>query len=501
MPSGEGRAALRRVIRRFAAVCLLATAPLAGQPATDASIRELFEVTNIRPAIENMVKGVDATLQKTFEQALQRSQSADAEAIAKEAFEKMRAILRDDLSWERLEPMQMRIYRESLTEEEIRGMIEFYRTPAGVALMKKLPTVMQKSLGEMQGFTREVNQKVQAVLRETMEKLKSQAERDKKATDAAFAVMPSDGNVCIKLLSLSTFSSPRAPAAERQFQVKECRYYVDEGLLARLPAFDPRTGDHALPVQKAIEAAYTGYFSKHEIPPDDYYRMVEISLQKVDDFTASSVAKDLQSKPAEVRNVWFYLVKCDWPKMRRMEPAPTPVAVLMNGDVVVAREELKPMPGSPAPKATASTTSSPAAAPRAASTERASLAPRMERPPLTLSVDAKDKGKDLRERLSVAAKLARWEIPPDTLDQLLAPGLGERLDKLEGNPETAENAKAVRQALQTLTDKVVSSGRLWDELAQRYATHFTQEELTELLEAAQKPPRKNARRRGPICRW
>ena len=63
---------------------------------------------------------------------------------------KVVSIANSRLAWETLEPMYLRIYAESFTEDEVSGMISFYRTPIGQAAIHKMPLLMQKSMIEVQ---------------------------------------------------------------------------------------------------------------------------------------------------------------------------------------------------------------------------------------------------------------------------------------------------------------------------------------------------------------
>ena len=53
------------------------------------------------------------------------------------------------MTWEKMEPMYLRIYRTSLSQSEVDGMIAFYQTPAGQAVINKLPLILQNSMAEV----------------------------------------------------------------------------------------------------------------------------------------------------------------------------------------------------------------------------------------------------------------------------------------------------------------------------------------------------------------
>ena len=62
----------------------------------------------------------------------------------------MSAMFKEELSWKVLEPMFLKIYRESLTQYEVDGMVDFYKSDAGKALALKMPLIMQKTMQSMQ---------------------------------------------------------------------------------------------------------------------------------------------------------------------------------------------------------------------------------------------------------------------------------------------------------------------------------------------------------------
>src|SRR5262249_25615685 len=66
----------------------------------------------------------------------------------------MRAVtvknMKEALKWDDLKQMYFQIYSESFTQEEVDGMLAFYESPAGKAVIKKMPVVMQKSMTQVQ---------------------------------------------------------------------------------------------------------------------------------------------------------------------------------------------------------------------------------------------------------------------------------------------------------------------------------------------------------------
>jgi hypothetical protein len=141
-------------------------------------------------------------------------------------------------------------------------------------------------------------------------------------------------DICIKQLSMIMPYSGK-------LQFRECRYYLSEDVVAKLPAFDPKAEEGRLTALKALSVAFEGYFSKHGVARDDFYQMATVTLEKVDDYTASEMAKDMRMRPAKVRNIWFYVVTFGSLDYGETRPRLSPLLILMDGTLVFARERQK----------------------------------------------------------------------------------------------------------------------------------------------------------------
>jgi hypothetical protein len=94
--------------------------------------------------------------------------------------EKMMEIVTKEMSWEAMKDEYVAVYAETFTEEELKGLIEFYKSPAGRTFAKKQPELMERSMKLGQKRMLQVMPKIQAL---TMEAAKEAAkERMKTAT-------------------------------------------------------------------------------------------------------------------------------------------------------------------------------------------------------------------------------------------------------------------------------------------------------------------------------
>jgi hypothetical protein len=96
---------------------------------------------------------------------------------AQAVFDKCRAdvvtVLKEQFTWDKLEPMYQRIYQKSFSQDEVNGMIAFYKTPAGQSVVSKMPLVMQNTMGETMKMMGPMMQRIQAMQQEVAAKVRS----------------------------------------------------------------------------------------------------------------------------------------------------------------------------------------------------------------------------------------------------------------------------------------------------------------------------------------
>ena len=60
------------------------------------------------------------------------------------------------------------IYRELFTQEEINSLIDFYQSPAGQAMVKKMPLIQNKTVQIYQKILARAMPRIQKVMEETL---------------------------------------------------------------------------------------------------------------------------------------------------------------------------------------------------------------------------------------------------------------------------------------------------------------------------------------------
>jgi hypothetical protein len=120
-------------------------------PASESSIKQLLAVTQAQKFLEGLRAQTDSALDNSIQQRLNGRIPTVQQQMAIETMKKRIAtLMQEEMTWEKFEPMYLRLYKDSFSEEEIAGMLSFYETTAGQAVIKKMPLLMQNYMLEVQ---------------------------------------------------------------------------------------------------------------------------------------------------------------------------------------------------------------------------------------------------------------------------------------------------------------------------------------------------------------
>ena len=152
-----------QTILLLAAGLLITGFPASSQePAKEAKIERILALTN-----------TDATLDQVFRQvkAMAMSQmpagsTPEARAKVQQTQDKIMDMVKSRLNWEKLRPQYVKIYSETFTAGEIDGLLAFYESPAGRAMMEKMPVLIAKTIAVTQGQMAEIMPEIQRIAKE-----------------------------------------------------------------------------------------------------------------------------------------------------------------------------------------------------------------------------------------------------------------------------------------------------------------------------------------------
>jgi len=170
---------MKRILSCLAVVVLsVAAAAAEEKPASEASIKELLVVSEVRKLLDNMIVQMDSMMKGAMQQMLQGKEITPAlQKIVDKNRERTMALLKAELSWEQMEPLYVKVYQQAFTQEELDGILAFYRTPAGKALVKKTPVVMEKTMAAMQERMGPMIQKLEKIQQEIAAEIAAETEK------------------------------------------------------------------------------------------------------------------------------------------------------------------------------------------------------------------------------------------------------------------------------------------------------------------------------------
>ena len=147
------------------ALLLSAGAAFADEASKKAKIDEIFQITKV----DRMVTQITDQMQSMQLAQIAKMDKA-AQPKAEEAQKKIMQIIAERMSWDRLKPRFSKLYEETFTEEELDGTLAFYKSPAGRALLEKMPALMQRSMAVAQEMMADVQPEIESALHSNQKK-------------------------------------------------------------------------------------------------------------------------------------------------------------------------------------------------------------------------------------------------------------------------------------------------------------------------------------------
>ena len=144
---------------------------------SEASIRELLTITKSQKLIDTLFVQIDAQLKSAIQKEFKgKTLNGRQQQVVDRMHQKMMIEFRQTLGWESLVGIYLRVYSEAFTQEEIDGMLAFYRTPAGQAVINKLPVLMSLVIKEMAARTEAFKPRLEQIVNEAIKELKTAEE-------------------------------------------------------------------------------------------------------------------------------------------------------------------------------------------------------------------------------------------------------------------------------------------------------------------------------------
>jgi hypothetical protein len=127
----------------------------------DAKVEELLTLMKV----EEMQKQAMDNMRQMVSNQLKFQPGADT-PNAQEKQKKMFDLIGQKTSWQNMKSDYIKLYSDTYTEPEIDGILLFYRSPAGKAMVDKQPAMMTKMTSIMQSKMAELAPEIQKIMTE-----------------------------------------------------------------------------------------------------------------------------------------------------------------------------------------------------------------------------------------------------------------------------------------------------------------------------------------------
>lgn len=156
----------------------VATLPLAhaDEASHRAKAEQMLSVTKSDTQMQTQLAALEARINELAKQQSGVAPLNPAQTKLTEDYQKqINTITMDEVGFDKLKPLIVQYYVDSFSEAELDGILAFYKTPAGQALITKTPDLAMKSTTLVQNRIKELQPKLASVTQDYVAKLKAAA--------------------------------------------------------------------------------------------------------------------------------------------------------------------------------------------------------------------------------------------------------------------------------------------------------------------------------------
>jgi len=148
-------------------ICVAVSAVRADEASKTAKVEEFFRISHTEEMLnQTLTMVLNQSKSGMMQQMMGVTQTQAQTDSTNELQTKMVAILANSMSWEKLKPIFVKAYADAFTEEELDGMLVFYKSPAGQALIVKTPSIMAKTMNLTQQIVASAMPEIQKLLKD-----------------------------------------------------------------------------------------------------------------------------------------------------------------------------------------------------------------------------------------------------------------------------------------------------------------------------------------------
>jgi len=151
------------------AIVAFVTAQANAVPASSDSVETLLTVMKTEAMLDSMYASMEQIMRQSMQQAAGgKPMTPEQRRVLDAVPGKFVTVMKSELTWEKLKPQFVQLYLETFDQEEIDGLLAFYRSAGGQAFINKMPTVMQKSMAIAQSQMQTLLPKMKAAIEQAV---------------------------------------------------------------------------------------------------------------------------------------------------------------------------------------------------------------------------------------------------------------------------------------------------------------------------------------------
>src|SRR5260370_19631717 len=138
----------------------------AQEPTKEAKINRvlaLMKADALTDQVFQQMKAMTASMVPADATEKQRAQARELDA-------KLMDLVKARMGWDKMRPEYVKLYSETFSDGEIDGMLAFYQSPAGRAVLEKMPLLISKSMALAQSHMAGIMQEVERLVKEAIQK-------------------------------------------------------------------------------------------------------------------------------------------------------------------------------------------------------------------------------------------------------------------------------------------------------------------------------------------
>jgi hypothetical protein len=160
-------------------ICLPLTAH-ADEASRRVKAQEMLTLLHMDTLMQQMMDTMQKQAANNARQMCDKTPTPQQQALLDDFTKKVFALVESRIGWKAIEPDILDLYARSFTDDELEAMLAFYKSPAGISMVAKLPSLTNQAMNISQS-------KITALLPEMKQMIQDFAKAAKDAKPAAVA--------------------------------------------------------------------------------------------------------------------------------------------------------------------------------------------------------------------------------------------------------------------------------------------------------------------------